>query len=128
MKKIAVILLISVYSLATVGFSLKNFYCCGDLRSVNFSLTGASNQYNKSNDKSDCCKTTYQFFKINQNHIAADQIHSPADDFSFIQSGLLLLEATSIPLSQKLDDIKSIHAPPFFNKIPIYLSNRVIRI
>ena len=34
MKKAAVILLISIYTLSTFGFCLKEFYCCGKLKSI----------------------------------------------------------------------------------------------
>jgi hypothetical protein len=125
MKKVAVILLICVYSLATMGFSLKQFYCCGSLKIVSLSLTGGA----KSNPgKNGCCKTTYRFFKINQNHIAADQINSPANhcfliDFFFISSP----EEIFLPGQEFYITNKS-HAPPLYNGVPCYLSNCVFRI
>lgn len=125
MKKIAVILLICVYSLATMGFSLKQFYCCGSLKTVSLSLSGGAKSHS---GKNGCCKTTYQFFKVNQNHIAADQINSPANhsfliDFFFTSA----TEEMFLP-SRELYIANKSHAPPRYNGVQCYLSNCVFRI
>ncbi len=38
MKKLAAISLICIYGLATMGFSLKEFYCCGKLKTISVTL------------------------------------------------------------------------------------------
>ena len=125
MKKVALILLICIYSLATMGFSLKQFYCCGNLKTVSLSLSGGG----KINPgKNGCCKTTYQFFKVNQNHIAADQINSPANhsfpvDFFLISSP----EEMFLPCKELYIADKS-HAPPLYNGVSRCLSICVFRI
>jgi hypothetical protein len=78
-KKINLLLLISIYALSVLGYGVKGLYCCGNLKSVTFSFT----QYDlKSHSDKDCCKTKYQFFKIKDNHVASDQINSPQKLFT----------------------------------------------
>ncbi|MEP6950055.1 MAG: hypothetical protein ABI863_12295 [Ginsengibacter sp.] len=125
MKKVAVILLICIYSLAIMGFSLKQFYCCGNLKTVTLSLFGGKKI---SLGKNDCCKTTYRFFKLNQNHIGAGQIHSPVHHFT-LADYIFLSSGREIFLSpQGLFVAHKSHAPPLYNGVPIYLSNRVFLI
>lgn len=82
MKKAAIILLICVYSLATMGFSLKQFYCCGKLKSVTFSLLQeAKDKCGNGDDKTGCCDSKFQFFKVKDNHISADQADFPFKHF-----------------------------------------------
>src|SRR4051812_40922750 len=82
MKKDAVILLICVYSLATMGFTIKQFYCCGKLKSITFSFAQEiKDKCAKGNDKAGCCDKKFQFFKVKDNHISADLADFPAKHF-----------------------------------------------
>ena len=125
MKKIAAILLICVYSLTTMGFSLKQFYCCGNLKTVSLSLSGGA----KSNPgKNGCCKTTYQFFKVNQNHIAADQINSPANHSFLIDFFFRSSPGEMFGPCNELYTANKSHAPPRYKGVQCYLANCVFRI
>src|SRR5712671_2111887 len=86
MKKTALLLLICIYSLSTFGVSLKEFYCCGKLKSVALTLREYEKQKCKSDDNSGCCKTKFQFYKINDKHFAADILSSPVKHFSYLPS------------------------------------------
>src|SRR6476661_2308717 len=78
MKKFFLILLICAYSLSTMGVGFKEFYCCRKLKSVLVSIEGNSKQQCT---KEGCCKTKYQFFKLDDNHLASADIHFPAKHF-----------------------------------------------
>ncbi|MEJ7678313.1 MAG: hypothetical protein WKG06_10720 [Segetibacter sp.] len=65
-----------------MGFSFKQFYCCGKLKSTTFSLVQQDkNECGKGNEKNGCCDNKYQFFKVKDNHITADEVHSPVKHF-----------------------------------------------
>ena len=91
MKKASLIVLICCYSLATIGLSLKQFYCCGKLSSVTVVLTpGEKKTGNKAHEEPGCCNNKYQYFKVNDNHFAENISKVPCKHFidlgSFIPS------------------------------------------
>jgi hypothetical protein len=125
MKKIFLILLICAYALSTMGVGLKEFYCCGKLKSKFITLTG--------NNKADCttegcCKTKHQFLKLKDNHLASADIYLPVKHFvtlSFGTSACLIAAS----FAQQTVHTNGSHAPPLYDKeLPLYLSNRVFRI
>ena len=123
MKKILLILLICSYSFATMGFSLREFYCCGKLKSVTLELTPNNKETcSKCNEKKDCCNSKYHFFKVKENHISgkdADVTHK-----YFLVSGLPPSVVYEISFSSPLIDvINGSHAPPLYTGVPIYISN-----
>ena len=128
MKKAALILLICVYSLATMGFNLKEFYCCGKLKSVtvvvdNFPKSGCKS----GNNDSGCCKNNFQYFKIKDNYFAANDnsdFQSPYPDL-FIPVNHFLAEELNI--RNDLTVTRG-HSPPLITNLPLYISNRVFRI
>lgn len=128
MKKIAAILLLSLYSLSTLGLSLKSFYCCGNLESVTVSISQHEQKTCANDDgASNCCKTKYQFFKVKDNHIAADVISTPV--LHFIN---LHLFAPSFQLinysSEELYVAHLSNAPPLLHTVHDYIFNCVFRI
>ncbi len=72
MKKLALILLIITYSMSTFGVSLKEFYCCGKLKSVSVSLvdTGKA-KCSKGGLEDGCCKLKFKTLKVKDNHFAS---------------------------------------------------------
>ena len=128
MKKAALILLICVYSLATMGFSLRQFYCCGKLKSTTFSLAlGEQKSCNKGNEKSGCCDNKYQFFKVKDKHISSDEVDSPAKHFVDLHLYTLSFQDISFA-SQKPGVAYRSNAPPLHTGVPIYIYNCVFRI
>ncbi len=128
MKKVTLILLISLYSLATMGFSLKQFYCCGKLKSITFSLAHqAKDKCAKGDDKSGCCDSKFQFFKVKDNHVTADQVSSPVKHFIDLHLYTPSFQNISFA-SQKTAIAYKSNAPPIHSTVPIYLSNCVFRI
>ena len=128
MKKITAILLLSLYSLSTLGLSLKSFYCCGDLKSVTVSITqDEQKQCSNGDDTSDCCKTKYQFFKVKDSYVAADVENAP--DFHFSDFHLIYSSFQEINYSsQDIYFSHMINAPPLHHSIPDYIFNCVFRI
>jgi hypothetical protein len=124
MKKIFLILLICAYALSTMGVGLKEFYCCGKLKSKFITLTG--------NSKTDCtaegcCKTKHQFLKLNDNHLAGADIYLPAKHF--IALPFYTPAYNLLSFAQQTAHINGSHAPPVYDKdLPLYLSNCVFRI
>lgn len=127
-KKITAILLLSLYSLSTLGLSLESFYCCGNLESVTVSISQHEEQAS-ANDHgtSDCCKTKYQFFKVKDNHVAADVISTPVLHFINLHLFTLSFEVINYPSEENYAAHLS-NAPPLLDKVPGYIFNCVFRI
>jgi hypothetical protein len=127
MKKTALILLICIYSLATMGFSLQKFYCCGKLKSTTISLTQNTEKSGKGNEKSGCCDNKYQFFKVKDKHITADGVSSPVKHFVDLHLYTPSFQNISFA-SQKLVIAYRSNAPPLHTGVPIYIYKCVFRI
>lgn len=128
MKKFAAILLISIYAVATMGFSLREFYCCGKLSSKSVILiAGENEQCSKGNNDDRCCKNKYQYFKVKDNHVSADHIDLPAKYVVSIYFNNTYVY-NIVFSSQKPAVSHRSNAPPLERDIPIYLSNCVFRI
>ena len=128
MKKITAILLLSLYSLSTLGLSLKSFYCCGDLKSVTVSITqDEKKQCSNGDDKTDCCKTKYQFLKVKDSHVTADLVNTP--DLHFFDFHLIYGSFQAINYSSRNTYISHLsNAPPLLYSVPDYIFNCVFRI
>ncbi len=128
MKKAGLILLICIYTLATMGFSLKQFYCCGKLKSVTFSLTQkAKDKCGKGDETSGCCDNKYQFFKVKDKHITADQGNSPVKYFVDLHLYTPSFQDISFASQKPVIAYRS-NAPPLPSGVPIYIYNCVFRI
>ncbi|MEO5998503.1 MAG: hypothetical protein ABIN89_17235 [Chitinophagaceae bacterium] len=127
MKKVALILLICSYTVATMGFSLQEFYCCGKLKSVTVEITPNKKQTCNKGDGSGCCDNKYQFYKVKDNHLSGKALDLPLKDFTDLD--LFTSEIQSISFfTQEIDVIKGNHAPPIYTSVPIYIFNCVFRI
>jgi hypothetical protein len=125
MKKTALLLLIGIYSLSTFGVNLKEFYCCGRLKSVTLSLQEFENRKcNKSDDKSGCCKTKFQFYRVNDKHFAADILSTPVKHVTYLCSFAADLQII-FPAVQQPGILNSNHAPPSYPGVLAYISNCV---
>jgi hypothetical protein len=128
MKKISLILLICIYWLSSFGISLKEFYCCGKLESISVSFVpDQKNTCKKDRTDDGCCKTKYQYFKVDDKHLTVVAADIPSklsfEAVSFIPSLLVI----SSPIFYKVVTNGS-HAPPFIQAVRIYKLNRVFRI
>ena len=128
MKKITAILLLSLYSLSTLGLSLKSFYCCGHLESVTLSITqDEQKQCSNGDNTSDCCKTKYQFLKVKDSYVSADVVNTPDlhfSDFIFNSSSFQAINYSS----QDIYIFHQCNAPPLLHSVPDYIFNCFFRI
>jgi len=128
LKKITAIFLLSIYSLSTLGLSLKSFYCCGNLKSVTVTLTDAQqNTCANQNATGDCCNTKYQFFKVKDNHVAGDVVSTPVLHFIYLHLFTPSFKLINYPCGQIFVANRS-NAPPLIQTVPGYISNCVFRI
>ncbi len=123
-KQISIILLTCIYSLSIFGIGFKGFYCCGKLESVSLTLAG---EIKATGSKDDCCKTTYQAFKLKDTHIVSHSIATVDKVLIDIIPSQYVYQAVAA-ISIQVDTINGSHAPPLCNGIPFYLSNCVFRI
>lgn len=128
MKKITIILLLGIYSLSTLGLSLKSFYCCGKLKSVKVSIAEDQQQrYANDNGNSDCCQTKYQFFKVKDNHFAGDVVNVPILHFCYLHLFTSPYQIVNYP-SEKKDLANLSNAPPLHHTVPDYIFNCVFKV
>ncbi len=127
MKKIALILLICSYSLATMGFSLKEFYCCGKLKSITVLLVPDAKQKCSKGTGSGCCDNKYQFFKVKDKHISAAEVSSPVNYFTDLNLFIPSFQQISFPPPNIIIADRS-HAPPLHSGVSAYIYNCVFRI
>lgn len=125
MKNFFLIVLISIYTTATFGIGLKSFYCCDKLKSVTVFIS----QPNKDKClngivKGSCCKYSFQFFKVKDNHVASDVIINPAKHFTNLTNFIPFLQTIVFATQQKNITYYS-NAPPLSNGIPLYIFNCV---
>lgn len=127
MKKVALILLICIYSLATMGFSLKQFYCCGKLKSINISLALETKQKCSKGNAKGCCDNKYQFFKVKDNHITADKASTPVNHFIDLHLYSPLFQDITFVCNEITIAYKS-NGTPLNATVPLYIYNCVFRI
>lgn len=111
--------------MATMGFTINQFYCCGKLSST--SLTFIENT--KQNcEKSGCCENESHFVKVRDSHVSSGEVTSPLkqfiDSYSFFPSfdNITSYHQTLITIANRSN------APPLFASVPAYILNCVFRI
>jgi hypothetical protein len=128
MKQIALILLICIYALSSFGVGIKQFYCCGKLKSTSVSLVEDSKEKcAKGDKKSGCCKTKFNSLKVKDTHIAADDISNPVKHFTDIHLFIPSFELVAL-VNEPMDIANPSHAPPAHHGIPVYILNCNFRI
>jgi len=117
-KRIAVILLVIIYSASVYGITINRFYCCGKLASVSLSAGHPSKNDGKAVG-STCCKTIKENFKVKDNHFSAKT------DLTLKNSFALITPVFFIPASQNRISLREIgaynsQAPPV-QRDPLYI-------
>jgi|SRR5665647_1751281 len=109
--------------MSVVGYGVKGFYCCDNLTSVKISFSeNAHNHSLTSTDKSGCCKTKYQYFKVKDNHIASDHINSPEKFFTLSNLPTPSLQPIFYA-NYKIIYANPCNAPPLHKGVAIHISN-----
>ena len=129
MKKIALILLICIYALSSFGIGIKQFYCCGKLKSTNISFIQDSKQKcGMGDEKGGCCKTKFKSFKVKDSHIAAGDISNPIKHFTELHFFTPAFEVQALT-NKPTDVANASHAPPILHPgTPVYIFNCNFRI
>ena len=123
MKKVTIILLLSIYTFSVVGYGVKGFYCCDNLTSVKFSFSeNVHNHAVKSNDKSDCCKEKYQYFKLKDNYVPSHDTNSPLQFVVQIPAIFHSYEPVLF-VSPKINLSNPSNAPPLYNGVSLFIAN-----
>lgn len=123
MKKVALILLICIYSLSSFGIGIRKFYCCGQLKSTDITFVEKEVKENCGKDeamKSGCCQTKFTHLKIKDSHFAADDINSPVKHFTDLHLFIPSFEVIAFA-NQQMEISNPGHAPPPKQDIPIYI-------
>jgi hypothetical protein len=129
MKKFSLILLILIYTSATFGMVVKEFYCCGKLKSVSLSFSNESKQKaEKKTIETGCCKTKYFSSKVKDNHVQVDAIAFDANHFLRLDIHLSSYKPISF-VNPQVNVTSGINDPPLLhNDTPVYIFIRSIRI
>lgn len=128
MKKISLILLIAIYSLSTLGIGVKQFYCCGKLKStdITFVQKDSKDKCGKGS-MGGCCQTKFKSLKVKDTHIAADDIGNPVKHFADLHLFTPSFELIALA-NEPINIANPSHAPPTHHGIPVYILNCNFRI
>jgi hypothetical protein len=128
MKKLSLILLILIYTSATFGMVVKEFYCCGKLKSVSLLFSNESKQKaEKKTIETGCCKTKYFSSKVKDNHVQVDAIALNANHF--VQLDIHLSYKPISFVNPQVNVTSGINDPPLLHSdTPVYIFIRSIRI
>jgi hypothetical protein len=121
MKKITAILLLTIYSLTTMGVGIRQFYCCGKLKSTSITLVQeAKEKCNNSDGMKGCCKTKFKSLKVKASHVTTDNAVNFTKSFTDLH---LLIPVFEMPVlaNQTLVAANASHAPPPGQDIPVYI-------
>lgn len=125
MKKVLTILLLMIYTAASFGFSVKQFYCCGQEKLVSLTLKQDLNEeYNQENEKEGGCEKQFHTLSHPTSAKISNSSKYPAD--------LLLIFGAFYKNSPAAFQYKSANnpanAPPLNIGVPIYIFNCIYRI
>jgi hypothetical protein len=129
MKKIFLSLLVCIYGLSSFGIGVREFYCCGKLKSVNFSFAQEAKEKGAKDESNNggCCKTQHKFFKVKDNHIASYYVVNAVNPLILVQSISPEFKLPIYLFNLTTADNRT-HAPPRDFAVPVYLSNCVFLI
>ncbi|WP_183559595.1 HYC_CC_PP family protein [Mucilaginibacter sp. SP1R1] len=104
MKRIAVILLLLIYTASVYGVTINKFYCCGKLASVSLSVSSVSKNVCKATSGSDCWEIVKTNFKVKDNHV------SVKTDLKLKNSFALVIPVFLLPASAGIITLKEVKA------------------
>ncbi|MBA3704789.1 MAG: hypothetical protein H0W84_02490 [Bacteroidetes bacterium] len=129
MKKITIILLMAIYLVPSVGFSVNAHYCGGKLASVSldFLKTKKCKCGNKKMNPN-CCKTKTFSLKINDSQKQTPQLTFDFNKNFKIQPEFAIVSTNTFQTVVILNTFLNNHHPPDQPKQEFYLLNQVFRI
>lgn len=129
MKKIALILLTVIYAVSTFAIGVKQFYCCGKLKSTDIAFVQqeSKDRDSKVDVTTGCCKTEFKSLKVKDSHVTADTINIPVKHFTDLQLFSPSFEVR-MQASEPVFITNTSHAPPLHQGVPVYILYCVYRI
>jgi hypothetical protein len=125
MKKIAILLLLGSYAVATYGIGIDSHFCCGKLKSISITLIEQKDSKCTKKASSSCCNTKHQYIKVHDNHLASSGVfhfHIPMNlPYSFQNEA-----GNGLLLSNPIYGANSAHGPPL--RCPLYILHCIYRI
>ncbi|MVT42377.1 hypothetical protein GO495_17425 [Chitinophaga oryziterrae] len=129
MKKASAILLLIIYTTAACGVSIKQFYCCGKLKSVSFAFKEDKKENcHKDREKSGCCENKYHILKVKDNHITTDNVLNPTKYFTDLHIFPSSYQSPVLTVFQQINPANPGNAPPLHYGVPVYILNCIYRI
>ncbi|MEI6263919.1 MAG: hypothetical protein WCP74_02375 [Sphingobacteriia bacterium] len=120
MKRIVLILLISIYTTATFGFGVKQFFCCYQLKSTVIAFASIEEKKCGMDDKMDnCCKTKYTYCKVKDTHFGKSSFKGLDNNF-YIVSVQPIVASHSFTEQIFAAVAYNSNPPPLHRAIPIY--------
>jgi hypothetical protein len=119
-KRLGLILLFCIYAAASFGVSIKQFYCCNQLKSTTISYAAVEESgCGMSHKMKDCCKTKVKFLKSQDTHFAKTgltsmpslEMHTSTNAFFSITPIIHYKGSIAVPQS---------NPPPLRDGIPLY--------
>jgi hypothetical protein len=129
-KRIILLLLLGIYTTATLGVSVKSFYCCNKLKSTTIAFTQTAEKTcgMEEDGMDNCCRTTYHYYKVKDNHFGENTYSGMEKVFTDWSFSHTTIEATSIYATSLNSIAYKSNPPPLKGIIPIYIYNCTYRI
>jgi hypothetical protein len=128
MKKIALIFLLSIYTLSVLGVGVRQFYCCGKLKSTSITVVQeVKEKCSKSDAMKGCCKTKFQNFKVKNSHVSTDGFTGFVKHFTDLHLFTPSFETITL-VNKPMLVANASHAPPPDHGVAIYTLHCVYRI
>ena len=128
MRKILSILLLLLYTTASFGLSAKQFYCCGQSKSISFIL---QQDIDVKYSKDRCCKNQFNNLKVKDTYILLSQFGNPAKYFTnlFLPNNLVVFYLGQVPaIHERVAIANPANAPLLHGGVPTYIFNCTYRI
>ena len=126
MKRTAIILLLAVYLLSSLGVAADSHYCCGILQSTTL-FHDTKPDCKMASQMKNCCKTKKQYFKVKDQHIGAFAFNLNTKLFPAINTPHLTNDLSLNFPKQEVVSFNN-HAPPDRPETPVYILNCTYRI
>ena len=128
MKNIALLLLLILYTSSSLGIGIKQFYCCGKLKTTTICFKQETKEKcGKGDENKGCCKTKFKRLKVTDTQIASDIISNPIKHYTNLHLFTPFFNIIALS-SESMDIANASHAPPSHFGIPVYLLNCNFRI
>ena len=115
--------MIFVYSLSTFGIGVKQFYCCGKLKSTGIALVQQDYKEKKGKGRMGCCcNTKFKSLKVKDFHIAADAKNTSGKYFPALHLFTRSFDIAALANESKFL-ANAIHAPPLHYAVVFFLVN-----